>query len=161
MAIYIEKQYQKSPLGAVVEDSMTSGSKINAPSINAVQNAFSNPNLLINGDFQVWQRGTSFTFSKDQAIHYHADRWALYNTNITINKVESGEYGKGLYANGEVQIFQKLETNLETGKKYMISLQLNNSIIVTQAIIGGTYGSYGRIVYSKHDSGHDVINITL
>lgn len=37
MGIIIEKKYQKTPLGAVVEDSMTSGSTVNAPSINAVQ----------------------------------------------------------------------------------------------------------------------------
>lgn len=37
-------------------------------------NQLSNPNLLINGDFQVWQRGTSF--DKSNSIHvYTADRW--------------------------------------------------------------------------------------
>ena len=34
---------------------------------------FSNPNMLINGDFQVWQRGTSFTAGVGS---YTADRWA-------------------------------------------------------------------------------------
>ena len=33
----------------------------------------SNPNLLINGDFQLWQRGTSFNFT--DGINYTADRW--------------------------------------------------------------------------------------
>lgn len=33
---------------------------------------FSNPNMLINGDFQVWQRGTSFTIAE---AGYTADRW--------------------------------------------------------------------------------------
>ena len=35
--------------------------------------AISNPNLLINGDFSVWQRGTVFT--PDNNYHYCADRW--------------------------------------------------------------------------------------
>lgn len=39
----------------------------------------SNPNLLINGDFQIWQRGTSFNFT--DGINYSADRW---NNNYQI-----------------------------------------------------------------------------
>lgn len=35
---------------------------------------FSNPNLLINGNFQVWQRGTSFESRTDI---YSVDRWIL------------------------------------------------------------------------------------
>lgn len=39
-----------------------------------VQGAFSNPNLLINGDFQVWQRGTEISqYAKENK--YTADRW--------------------------------------------------------------------------------------
>ncbi|MBC2478626.1 hypothetical protein HGI39_28980, partial [Clostridium beijerinckii] len=34
----------------------------------------SNPNLLINGDFQVWQRGTSFNSS---GVYYSTDRWRI------------------------------------------------------------------------------------
>ncbi|AGF54535.1 hypothetical protein B0P06_001392 [Clostridium saccharoperbutylacetonicum] len=34
----------------------------------------SNPNLLINGDLQIWQRGTSFSSS---GIYYSADRWKV------------------------------------------------------------------------------------
>lgn len=37
---------------------------------------FSNPNLLINGDFQVWQRGTSFSNFENG---YTADRWRIAN----------------------------------------------------------------------------------
>lgn len=39
-------------------------------------NAVSNPNILINGDFQVWQRGASFANIENQ---YTADRWLIKN----------------------------------------------------------------------------------
>ena len=35
-----------------------------------------NPNLLINGDFQVWQRGTEFS-QREDTIKYTADRWVI------------------------------------------------------------------------------------
>lgn len=40
--------------------------------------AISNPNLLINGDFSVWQRGTSFNFAPNISV-YSADRWVAYS----------------------------------------------------------------------------------
>ena len=40
----------------------------------------SNPNLLINGDFQVWQRGATFEGGESGgAKKYIADRWFVYN----------------------------------------------------------------------------------
>lgn len=49
---------------------------------------FSNPNLLINGDFQVWQRGTSFS---NFANKYTADRWYIANAKGNTSLVEKSE----------------------------------------------------------------------
>lgn len=50
----------------------------------------SNPNLIINGDFQIWQRGESFATDSG----YIADRWKIANsgtvTAITHNTVDGG-----------------------------------------------------------------------
>jgi hypothetical protein len=49
----------------------------------------SNPNLLINGDFQVWQRGN--TWNGPPSYCYFADRWLAITTgNMTISKQASG-----------------------------------------------------------------------
>ena len=48
----------------------------------------SNPNLLINGDFQVWQRGTSITTTSTNT--YTADRWSVRDANMIINKTDYG-----------------------------------------------------------------------
>ncbi len=48
----------------------------------------SNPNLLINGDFQVWQRGNIINCKT--GVQYTADRWALWcgnNGSIFENKI--------------------------------------------------------------------------
>lgn len=54
-----------------------------------------NNNLLINGDFQVWQRGTVFSAS----LKYAADRWQLYSLDTTNGRIlKSTKQGYGLTA---------------------------------------------------------------
>ena len=42
-----------------------------------------NRNYIINGDFDVWQRGTSFTISSAGPGEYTADRWKLEGNNFS------------------------------------------------------------------------------
>lgn len=48
-------------------------------------------NLLINGAFQVWQRGTSF--ASGGAVVYTADRWAFYRTGLVAGATASQQVG--------------------------------------------------------------------
>jgi Carbohydrate binding domain. len=73
------------------------------------KDTFSNPNLLINGDFQVWQRGTSFTSGAVEI--YTADRWKLRYANGTAAKVDSG---LPLFPNA------LRYTNIGTGENYNV-----------------------------------------
>lgn len=53
----------------------------------------SNPNLLINGDFQVWQRGTSFNLAYPNSYRYVADRWRVESDgggSAIISKISNG-----------------------------------------------------------------------
>ncbi|MFU0833867.1 MAG: hypothetical protein ACFWUC_13150 [Oscillospiraceae bacterium] len=61
--------------------------KVMADQVGAI-----NPNLLINGDFQVWQRGTEF--SGKVFGQYTADRWLVVSNNgnstTTVTKADNG-----------------------------------------------------------------------
>ena len=48
----------------------------------------SNPNLLINEDFQVWQRGT--TFATNSQLKYSADRWKIARNFQRVEKTDAG-----------------------------------------------------------------------
>ena len=55
---------------------------------------FSNPNLLINGDFQVWQRGESF--NNVSANTYFADRWVFAPEGGAIANISKGPNGEAI-----------------------------------------------------------------
>lgn len=50
-----------------------------------VADLFSNKNAIINGDFNIWQRGTSFVSVADQ--QYTADRWLYGKTGSMIHSI--------------------------------------------------------------------------
>lgn len=61
--------------------------------INEVNNSIKhidtsyNSNLLINGDFKIWQRGTSFYLSSD-VKKYFADRWYCISNNASLLTIQ-------------------------------------------------------------------------
>lgn len=63
-------------------------------------------NLLINSDFKVWQRGTSFTNPNNQ---YTADRW-LCDGNGTVSYVQGSDWkGTGMKITGTIRVRYLLE----------------------------------------------------
>lgn len=92
-------------------------------------------NILINGDFQCWQRGTSFTNMKN--ADYFADMWRIFSIGVTgsvdIEKTDNGfrigaDGGAGYL--GEVVVYQVLSDELLKslkGKKITLSYMQKTS----------------------------------
>jgi hypothetical protein len=102
--------------------------KVMADQVGAI-----NPNLLINGDFQVWQRGTEFSgkgFEK-----YTADRWYIISTNgnstTTVTKVDNGlKITQSISDAGCVAWYRMEEKDLKNirGKTVTLSYSRDNTI---------------------------------
>lgn len=100
----------------------------NPHEVTAAQVGASNPNLLINGDFQVWQRGES----RENFLYlYTADRWLL-NSLEPIPKVERVPEGMRITPkSGHVVVVQKMEENWWNrlvGKVVTLSYSINGKI---------------------------------
>lgn len=82
--------------------------------LNARMDTYSNPNLLINPDFKINQRGeTSYTSADAQTIKvvYSVDRWCLYGHSLTVNSDESVTITPTTYSEGS--LIQILETPVD------------------------------------------------
>lgn len=101
---------------------------------------FSNPNQLINGDFQVWQRGT--IFNNVQNGVFCTDRWRIYNggnNNLKIEKVDNGLKMSG--NEGGASIYQPMEDSfytLNAGKSYTFSYSFDGVVYKKHGIIPET-----------------------
>lgn len=81
---------------------------------NYLGTKFSNPNLLINPDFRINQRGeTSYTSAVAQTIKivYSVDRWCLYGHSLTVNSDKSVTITPTTYSDGA--LIQNLETPVD------------------------------------------------
>ena len=82
-------------------------------------NQLSNPNLLINGDFQIWQRGTNF--GGQSRNFFIADRWLVHAPSVRfrLTKID-----KGISFSGLTAIWQNIESDLRNNN-YTLSFILN------------------------------------
>ena len=97
-------------------------------------------NLLINGDFQVNQRGqSSYTCDGTKRV-YGVDMWSFSKSNTFMKVTENG-----IETNAPIsQMFEKLKS----GVKYTAVCNIDN-VIHTKSIVGGTYdtGASQTIMY--------------
>lgn len=93
---------------------------------NYLGTKFSNPNLLINPDFKINQRGaTSYTSAVAQTtkVVYSVDRWCLYGHSLTVNSDKSVTITPTTYSDGA--LIQNLETPVDgdiTVQVYAVSV---------------------------------------
>lgn len=119
-----------------------------------------NSNLLINGDFQVWQRGTSFT--NLEGFKYTADRWQVYRGNgatSTMNAVKT-EKGIKVYssqlATGMLYLAQTIECPASLwGRNITLSYkgdQTYANINFNKTVVSGSSGaSLGSALTKSND----------
>ena len=75
------------------ENTPSTNTPLNETNLNLMNYRPHGGGLILNGDFQLWQRGTSFISPNNQ---YTADRWIISNnidTNVDITQVSSLEDG--------------------------------------------------------------------
>lgn len=100
----------------------------------------SNPNLLINGGFAVWQRGESFTFARTGygAGKYAADRWRVWANvdstggNITVTKADDGMHIEADGAGFATYRFEEAEAKNLSGKTVTLSQSVDG--VVSSAV---------------------------
>lgn len=146
----LKKKARATPLVGVILDSLKSENpRQNAPSIQAVLDNMTPPqSLLINGDFNCWQRGESFNITGDEAFHYTADMWCVYagtGQTVTVKKTTDG-----LQFSGTSVIMQRMSP-LKVGQKYVFLCKVDGDV-KTLSITGGTYTENNFLKYNKSGS---------
>lgn len=116
-----------------------------------------NPNLLINGDFSVWQRGSSFTSLSSGS--YSVDRWIAFHAS-TVNIDKSSATTAGYIQTpvcrvskqaGAAQLVQRIEVGqvnaqLTKGGTYTLSTELRQVITgITGNVVQGFLMRYRMI----------------
>ena len=111
-------------------------------------------NRLVNGDFQIWQRGSTFTLSHDERTEYVADMWFVWNGQGIIEKKQGG----GLISRQANTISQIIE--LEEGKTYTLYFNVNGIELIKHIIAGQDSGD-ARYTFYKRTNGDYLIGIKL
>ena len=106
-----------------------------------------NPNLLINGDFRVNQRGKELYTATGTSWIYTADRWRMYNVNNTFNATT-----KTIKLKGTTTFEQSLEDyKAVAGKTVTLSAKinsLNGSAFKLFIVKGGVGEVVGNVISS-------------
>ena len=103
----------------------------------ALADLFSNRNILINGDFSIWQRGTSFVSVVDQ--QYTVDRWVYRKINTT--------------AVHDISRSSDVPTVAQAGRKF------NYSVLIDCQTIDASISSSDIVVFFQRIEGYNFLAI--
>lgn len=95
-------------------------------------------NILINSDFKVWQRGTSFTNPNNQ---YTADRWLCDGSGTVSYARGSNWKGTGMKITGTIRVrylLEDLDFQHFQGRTTRITYCCNGNITSEQALFGAS-----------------------
>lgn len=103
--------------------------------LNCSDNVGYAPNLLINGDFQVWQRGENFDHTSTAGSFYSADRWCVFREaflpGANVSRSDNGLVSANTADGKGTSIVQSIETSTVKklrGKTVTLSVKMKNSI---------------------------------
>lgn len=100
-----------------------------------------NPNILDNGNFQVWQRYPEGTYTGVPDMTYIADRWMLKSSDgsITNTITKAGDYGIKNASGPNMRVFQRLENAAQyNGKLLTLSvLKGDGSLLYRTRVASG------------------------
>ena len=129
----------------------------------------SNPNLLINGGFAVWQRGESFTIPRTGygAGKYTADRWRVWANadstggNLTVTKADDGMHIEADGAGFATYRFEEAEMKKLSGKTVTLSQSVDGVVssavrsFPTTGILNVTLPASGTLNWVKLELGEE------
>lgn len=129
---------------------------------NELTTPYSNPNLLINGDFQVWQRGNTFDVPYNL---YTTDRWHCNHTGSTIYTISKNDNGLMLNTVGGNAYLNQFIENSSNLKNEICTLSVSiegNVFSVTGKSIDtpSINTSYGAMNF-RYDTSKDLIIVTI
>lgn len=123
----------------------------------------SRPNLLINGGFQISQRGTTFNYSGKSTTMYTFDRWAITGDNAQTYSIVDGLMQIDTLSGKRTSFRQKVELNSnliriikEHNHKLTMSIRIDTTIShIATAYVGDEAYNYELKI------GKNVINHTF
>ena len=151
----------KPPIDKNTQDIKTMSGKLDA-GLNALSQV-PNPSLLINGDFQVWQRGISFA----NINGYTVDRWRIGSDvvdSIQVTKSDNGVKIKALKVSDFINFLQIIEDDTMRsvlGKKVTITFKFKEATDKVSQIWGAGLNSEKTTVYHANKTFEGVTSDTF